>query len=310
MAVITSLPGLRVTVESNGVAAEEHEHPHPQEDNSRTMVRENFDLPPDYEGPLPHLVRYIEAKPGEEFEFVVVKEADVQGQSHHLGFGFYIDGELANRSQEYPDAPSRAWRLRVGGFSSGNQSSGYRRHNYQFKELRLTQGDDLSTRDLQRQTSLAQECGMLRVVVQNMEESRFLNSFKPHKITTQFKVTELPEEALKGLTTDCATSLTSRPRDPPEPRRRRQWNYSDPERRPFAVFDFIYRLRGQYPRLAYLPSATHPTLFTPPSENSQQTAPATRTKRSAKAITDAEPTARYKVRRTEDGREETNRTDV
>lgn len=41
-------------------------------------------------------------------------------------------------------------------------------------------------------------------------------------------------------------SHTSHSIHPPERRRRREWNYSNPAKRPFAVFEFIYRTRRQW----------------------------------------------------------------
>lgn len=136
MAVIPSIPGLSVTVEVEGKAACEFRHPFPERDNSTIIEREDFDLPSDYEGPLPHLVRYIEGTPGEEFEVVVVKEASFPRKSHHLGYILSIDGKDTGRDQQYPGNPAERWTSRLSGFISGNPTNGYKEHKFQFKDLR------------------------------------------------------------------------------------------------------------------------------------------------------------------------------
>jgi hypothetical protein len=135
MAVIPSLPGLSVTVEVEGRAAVEFQHPSPDSDNSTIMEREGFDLPPDHTGPLPHVVQYIEGTPGQELEVVAVKDASFHGRSHHLGYTVYIDDEDTGRDQQFPGDPSGRWQSRFSRFSSGNPMEGYQTHTLKFEEL-------------------------------------------------------------------------------------------------------------------------------------------------------------------------------
>lgn len=138
MAIITSFPGLSVTVEVEGKAASEFHHPIRECGASTKLEREDFDLPPDHKGRLPHVVRYIEGTPGEKFEVVIVKEPNFPERGHHLGYKLYIDGKEAGKDQHHPGYPASQWTSRVSGFISGNPTNGYREHSFRFKNLQLS----------------------------------------------------------------------------------------------------------------------------------------------------------------------------
>lgn len=138
MAIIPSLPGLRVTTEVDGKAALEFQRPSPEapdRDNSTTTERDDYDLPPVYTGPLPHVTRYIVGTPGKEFAIVVVKDASFQGRSHHLGYTLYIDDQTTGCDQQFPENPAEGWTSRFSQFSSGNPKEGYKRHKLKFEEF-------------------------------------------------------------------------------------------------------------------------------------------------------------------------------
>ncbi|KAH6651322.1 hypothetical protein F5144DRAFT_639165 [Chaetomium tenue] len=248
MAIITSLPGLSVTVEVEGEAAWEFRHPIRERDNSTRLEGENFDLPPNHEGPLPHVVRYIEGVPGEAFEVVIVKEASFQGRSHHLGYKLYMDGKETGKDQHYPGYPAGKWTSRISGFISGNPTSGYQEHRFRFKDLQLTTDtrgadENISDEDLRRQTLLVREYGRLIVEVYNMDESGWTDSFRTYDVTPELRDPKFSEQALEGSSLDCVVIETSHPIHPPQPEKYREWNHNDPANLPFAVFEFIYRTR-------------------------------------------------------------------
>jgi hypothetical protein len=136
MAVISSIPGLEATVLVNGVAAVEYQDPDAEE--SHTMAREQFDLPQPYDQALPHVVRYIEAKPGAPYLFQVAKKYHIRGQNHHVAYSVSVDGQKFGPCHQ-PAHTRRdrkgQWTSTLDSYISGNPTAGYQRHSFQFAAL-------------------------------------------------------------------------------------------------------------------------------------------------------------------------------
>ncbi|KAH6853189.1 hypothetical protein B0I37DRAFT_299071, partial [Chaetomium sp. MPI-CAGE-AT-0009] len=110
-----------------------------------------------------------------------------------------------------------------------------------FADTDIAKEDNLSAQDLQRQTSQASKCGSLLVTVYNMEESGWTDLLRDYSNPPTIGFKEVSEKALEGSTVDCAATFTFERVPEPPACHRRQWNYSDPKRRPCAVFEFLYR---------------------------------------------------------------------
>jgi hypothetical protein len=141
MAVIESLPGIEVTIGVDGEAAKEYDVPlaHDDEDNTRPgMTRDEFDLPADHDDALPHVIKYIEVKPGAPFEFRVKKEHNFQRRGHHIGFQAFADGRFMGFRHEggkSANNPMGVWDVAMDRMLSGNPRVGYKTHQYMFTPL-------------------------------------------------------------------------------------------------------------------------------------------------------------------------------
>ncbi|KAK1752691.1 hypothetical protein QBC47DRAFT_432335 [Echria macrotheca] len=84
MAVIECIPGIEVTIETDGQPLKEFD-PCPHHDIS---TKQSFDLPTTNGSsrpqPIPHVVKYIEAKPGKPFGFRWKKFEHFEYRSHHI----------------------------------------------------------------------------------------------------------------------------------------------------------------------------------------------------------------------------------
>ncbi|KAK4038983.1 hypothetical protein C8A01DRAFT_37033 [Parachaetomium inaequale] len=255
MAIIPSLPGLIAVIKVNGAIAEEYENPNGEE--KPPMTRDDFDLPATHGEALPYIVKYIEAKPSAPYEFHVTKMSHFRGRGHHIASQVSRDGRSLTLRHEPDDILSgqpQPWISIDKGYYSGNPTSGYETHFFQFAAFNIVETDRLTSEALDRQMSVAQRCGTLKVSLFNMQKSGIDNS--PVTGTKQLQhhphAADLAEEAAKGKAVDCFTAYTTKPMVG-TPSKRPIGKYTDGKKRPFAVFEFRYRTREGLMREGAIP---------------------------------------------------------
>lgn len=136
MAIINIVPGLEATIKVNGITAAEYENPDPEESHALTHV--DFDLPGTTDQALPLVVKYIEAKPGERYEFCVAKKFWFHQRNHHIAYGVSMDGfnlNLRHQPAHNHRARKQEWHASTSGYISGNPTAGYENHLFQFSAL-------------------------------------------------------------------------------------------------------------------------------------------------------------------------------
>lgn len=140
MAVISSIPGLEVTIKVNGVTAKEYDIP--DGGDCTPMARKDFDLPKAYDRDLPCIVKYIEAKPGEPYRFDVTKQAGFRRGSHHIAFQISQDGcqlKLRHEPVDRRSLQKQAWYAGPNSIWSGNETAGYKLHKFQFAAFDISE---------------------------------------------------------------------------------------------------------------------------------------------------------------------------
>ena len=138
MAVMSFVPGLRVTICMNGMEAKEYDNPH---DEATTFLPWDFDLPACQErGPkIPYIVKYIEAIPGAKYEIAVDKyPALFSRRSHHIACKLLFDGrEVGLRHEGTNKREDQQQRFTVVGFWAGGPMVGYAGHKFRFAPLNV-----------------------------------------------------------------------------------------------------------------------------------------------------------------------------
>lgn len=92
MAIISHLPGLKVTIEVNGKTAKEYDAP---EDAAAAPEDMSFHVPEPTEDADPYVVKYIESVPGARFRVRVVRTTEFRKRSAGLVHGLELDGQKA-----------------------------------------------------------------------------------------------------------------------------------------------------------------------------------------------------------------------
>ncbi|KAK4154699.1 hypothetical protein C8A00DRAFT_14196, partial [Chaetomidium leptoderma] len=314
MAVIRWIPGLEVTIHV-GTTAQEYEEPHPE-----GITREEFDLPANHGEAMPYIVKYIEAKPGARYSFHVTKRATFRGRGQHIAYDTFCDGKKSTSLSHEPNHnQGRKWKTSTAGIWSGNPTAGYKNHKFMFAAFDIV---DLPSGNLELQRSTAQQSGVLKVRVYNMQQS-ILEDMLPVMLAPDFQDAKLAEKAAKGKTVDSFTTYLTTPGTPP-PSKCQVKKYTDPKGRPFAVFEFRYRTKEGLMREGIIPRPSIAEQVQGMSEDElrqqltrlmeQNTAcpipPDTLSfTHEAADIDDSEFMARYKARRLGNGRIEVDLTD-
>ncbi|KAK3356270.1 hypothetical protein B0H65DRAFT_454518 [Neurospora tetraspora] len=231
MAILTGYPGLEVTVEVDGQRAQEYDAP-ADEVEARAKETNFYSIPqvPIQGSGSPYTIKYIESKPGKPFAFEIDSTnffiPSPDAKKHMVEYQCFLDG-----------TPTGYYRL-VGGtkkrmrsYKSGNNNSGWKRHEFQFSTLEIVEGGD------EKQVDRTKEYGTLLVklwhviVLQRREPKRALQGPVP--------VQSVSEKALKGRSVDNKVHFTSEPISGSWTEGK--FGFVDPERRPFAIFEFRYR---------------------------------------------------------------------
>ncbi|KAL1838551.1 hypothetical protein VTJ49DRAFT_2549 [Mycothermus thermophilus] len=251
MVAIPSVPSLDVEIVVDGKPARVYRSP---DWNVCPLSRTSFHLPTGSKGSLPYKFRYIEAKPDKQFYVWLRTVPEFQQWSHHVAFEILVDGKLAAivHQRKEDTTVNGVWWNSVHGPEKLTPGGDDVALHFQFAELEIVN----STRHLSaRQRDLATHGGTVTVRCFHMN---YCPPVPPTRSQEEYKtwgIPGLPEWARRDRTMDCVTRLV-----PSECAARRgpvlAMNYSDPGRRPFAIFEFRYRFRGTLIREGIMPPPT------------------------------------------------------
>ncbi|KAK3986057.1 hypothetical protein QBC44DRAFT_333913 [Cladorrhinum sp. PSN332] len=243
MAILPHIPGLNVVVVVDGVDAQEYD-PDEEEDHDQPLSLINFDhVYNDQQGAIPHVVRYIEAKPGAPFFYRIALGPDFVFRScHHLGYRLQGDGKNWGGGHVFASDKKQNASIvvTVSKITIGNSKEGYKRMEFCFAPLSLVESDNFKPGDIKAQVEAAKEFGSLKLSFFRFDSGNRYSlegSGGVADILNQPK--EFSEKALKGRAVDCVSSFTSKPLAKRGYGYER--NYTHPRKLPFAVFEFRYR---------------------------------------------------------------------
>ncbi|KAK1829521.1 hypothetical protein QBC39DRAFT_356318 [Podospora conica] len=201
----------------------------------------------------PYVVKYIEVKPGARFSFHTNRSTEFE---YHGGFQIgmivEVDGKIMEEIQTENHRTSKthqtmARQLSSNGVLEGSHARGWQRRPFRFSNLDIVE-DGVPAKEIKEQILQAKNLGCLRIYCYRLKESTL--SGRPvselFAADPALKATsKMSEKALKGRALDCRAGLGEGVRDVGFGNYR--VTYEDPERRPFAVFEFRYRsLEGLY----------------------------------------------------------------
>lgn len=138
MAVIKEIPGLEVTVEVDGRKAKEYVDPDAveidEDDNNN-----NDDLHNAEPGrPRPHVVKYIEAKPGAAFQFRLKRTPDFKHLGDSIFFKAIVDGGKDNSAHNDHSAGKHStFREKIDCFYSHDSDGNSKAWGFKFGDLNV-----------------------------------------------------------------------------------------------------------------------------------------------------------------------------
>lgn len=222
MAVISSVPGLEVTVVIGGVSAQEYAVPDGEERVPDNVTRQGYHVPPNSSQSLPYTAQYIEAKPGEQYAFKVKKGPGFQNRSNHIAYRITLDG---NQLGLVHDMSKRKhdWETITDACCTGSPTEGYTSHRFQFAALDIStktsffarsssiaycsavETDKISATELTTQKLMAERYGKLLVSFYRMRKSEL----RKENVAPPWHqpAINVAEKAIKGKTVDCFTTL-------------------------------------------------------------------------------------------------------
>ncbi|KAL8388782.1 hypothetical protein RB599_010106 [Gaeumannomyces hyphopodioides] len=251
MAISDRIPGLEVTVEVDGERAVEH-HDDAAYDEPCAVA---FDSPAGV-----RVVKYIEAKSGAPFSLRIKRAANFDLRGDQIGWFVAVDGGPYWGLQEITLRTPRigaVYLSEISGYPEGDAVSGFIKKRWKFGDLDIESADTRSTAEVMaKQTSLAKSLGVITVKVHHMlrpTEVRSQRAFHDDKNTGPIN-----EKALKGRALSLRTTTDAEPGSRSGQSRQYEFNYLDPQRRPFAVFEFRYRTREDLIKEAILRAPPSP----------------------------------------------------
>ena len=135
MVVLPSLPAIEVTIKVNGATAREYE---PPQDETYAMRFGDFDFSvPDLGQDVPYVVKYIEAIPGAQYSFRIVKEQRFRSRSHHIAAQAFYDGQKLGLSHDDKGTKkqSQRWDQEISASWTGTSEGGYYTHTFKFAAI-------------------------------------------------------------------------------------------------------------------------------------------------------------------------------
>ncbi|KAM7194645.1 hypothetical protein V8F20_007837 [Naviculisporaceae sp. PSN 640] len=255
MAILDYIPGLEVTVEVDGRTATEYDNPNDDEEPS--FKHADFHLA-DQDRPLPHVIKYIEAKPGAPFGFQIKGKEDLQFHDRVILFKDFVDGQQAEKRVS-PDRNRRGeWSLLLNRLVKHTSTTHWTSSLFRFGNLDVGDAGDTCHTDLKKQIEEATHWGVLMLkcyhgaAEQPVSNPSRLDDLPPPKETS------VSEKALKGRALDCITTFDNPTTEPWY--QRMIIPYTDrKKRRPFAIFEFRYRTHEGLIKEGVIPRTATPT---------------------------------------------------
>ena len=135
MAIIDGFPGLEVKVEVDGRTAKEYEDPDAVEEDDDDQDNDDlYNVQPGQ--PRPHVVKYIEAKPGLTFSFRLKRTADFKHVGNSVFFMATVDGRKDNTAWDDLAAGKHStWRHNLNCLYSQDSSGNRKEHLFKFGTL-------------------------------------------------------------------------------------------------------------------------------------------------------------------------------
>ncbi|EAA35603.3 hypothetical protein GE21DRAFT_2615 [Neurospora crassa] len=232
MAILTGYPGLEVTIEVDGQRAQEYDAPADEvEARAKEIDFHSITHVPIQESGSPYTIKYIEAKPGKPFVFKLDSTnfsiPSHDGKTHMIEYKCFLDG-----------IPTSFRRLACGtmnmrgSYTSGNNESGWKRHKFQFSTLELVEGA------AETQGDRTKEYGTLSVKLWHAID--LCRTSIRMAVDDPVPVQSVSETVLKGKSVDSKVHFKSEPYISASKTSGR-FDFVDPDRRPFAIFEFRYR---------------------------------------------------------------------
>ncbi|KAK8034030.1 hypothetical protein PG993_009025 [Apiospora rasikravindrae] len=241
MAILEEIPGLEVTVQIDGYNVREYTDPY---DANRSR------------GACPKAVKYIESKTGANFAVCLLKEHDFQHLSHHIAFRVHVDSVEAGFFHEPNNFDYREWGVKVDGGSWKNER-GVTSYKFRFADFSILPNEDFSLEEIEDHKNEASRIGTIKVSVYDMQDAIFVEE-DGHQDRGRSRNSSTADEALqrqdhfaeKAVKGDRALHHSvdfghRRERLTPHIQYRgglvRRSVWADPQKRPFAEFEFRYR---------------------------------------------------------------------
>ncbi|KAI1503016.1 hypothetical protein F5X99DRAFT_426600 [Biscogniauxia marginata] len=244
MAVIDGLPGLQATIEVDGQDLQEYDAPHLEKDDNQVQsnaATSNGNDSVSTSTKHTHIVKkYIEAIPGTNFQVNFVKYPLFKPNCHHIAVQFEADNFLGWINHEPHSILNLQWELSFAAICTQDPRTGRNlQQKLAFGGINIDSTGGYTAESIKQNMTSAKGLGTLRVYVYEMQ---FTQKIRQDNISTSIFATEeptIPEQAIKGRNMTHVVqfgkpeeygSLTKNPEDV----------FLDPEKRPFAIFEFIY----------------------------------------------------------------------
>ncbi|KAK3938443.1 hypothetical protein QBC46DRAFT_410158 [Diplogelasinospora grovesii] len=231
MAILDEVPGIEVGIEVDGQTAQEYDQPI---DDVKYLGEA---------GGFPRVTKYIEAKSGAPFAFLVKKVPGLFYQpSHQIGVEVSVDGRTDMQGWVETKGARSTWDLpwdcKRSAVWVGRSHSGYYSASLKFANLdRVLDSRQLLFRAVERAIRKSGEIGTIKVRLfyfnQTVLSNRSVAYVTPPPEAQSVKVAE---KAMKGRAVDCVVGFT-----PQGIRPRGSYHISYFDKRPYAEFEFRYR---------------------------------------------------------------------
>ncbi|KAL8294744.1 hypothetical protein RB597_008511 [Gaeumannomyces tritici] len=292
MAISDRIPGLEVTVKVDGERATEH-HDDAAYDEPCAV---KLDSPDGV-----RVVKYIEATSGAPFSVHIKRTSGFNFRGNHIGWSVAVDGgQLCKKQEVSPRTRKRGaeWSSEMTGYFKGDSVSGFIKKRWKFGDLDIVSADTHITAEMMaKQMLLAKSLGVITVGVYHLLRP---NRVKPWRAKPHDDINTGPinEKALKGRALSLKTTADAEPGVRPARRDIYNYRFMDPEQRPFAVFEFRYRTKGDLIKEAILRAPPSPA----ENDNQKEKKHAAGIKREAGEASQAPPSRRIKQSRRPDGK--------
>ncbi|KAI6364616.1 hypothetical protein MCOR25_005621 [Pyricularia grisea] len=233
------LKGIEVTVLVSDQPATEYR----DEDAEKELTKEKFDPL----GDKVHIIRYIEAKPGEPFAVRVVRTPEFVRKSHHIACAVQVDKKVCKTGQEvhFGKAPKDSWDKVYRDHHIRTSPTHRVKQTWHFAALELDADESqlLSAEEIKKHSEDVKCLASIKIRLYHMKETleKKMEEFQPGVVREEYN--NIPEKALKGKALGLTASYKNTTKEDLGPVPRAVLRYNDRYERPFAVFEFRYRTR-------------------------------------------------------------------